>query len=172
MANDSGDVFPLEELMARAPDSAKEAFVERSAAFEAGDLVRMMRENAHMTQKELAQKISTSQSHLSEVERGNGLQGPTFSLLRKVADVCQVALKIEISDDAVLSKFSEAKREQRDAIAKGLGVRPEDVSTAFLAARTRASSVLSASFIDEILQGQQSSMSYNYAKWLESAGKF
>jgi ribosome-binding protein aMBF1 (putative translation factor) len=96
MNTTTGKPFPLEELIGDAPGNAREAFVERSAAFEAGDLVRMMREKAGLTQKELAQKISTSQSHLSEVERGNGLQGPTFSLLRKVANACRVTLRIEI----------------------------------------------------------------------------
>ena len=86
MDTNTGEPFPFEELIREAPKTARDAFVERSAAFEAGDLVRLMREKAGLTQRELAQRISTSQSHLSEVERGNGLQGPTFSMLRKVAD--------------------------------------------------------------------------------------
>ena len=50
MADTSGEPFPLEELIARAPDSARDTFVERSAAIEAGDLVRAMRDNAGLTQ--------------------------------------------------------------------------------------------------------------------------
>ena len=83
-ADISGEPFPLEELIGKGPSEAREAFLERSAAFEAGDLVRAMREKRGFSQKVLAQKIATSQSHLSEIERGNGLQGPTFSMLRKI----------------------------------------------------------------------------------------
>jgi hypothetical protein len=54
MDTNTGEPFPLEELIREAPNNAREAFVERSAAFEAGDLVRLMREKAGLTQRQLA----------------------------------------------------------------------------------------------------------------------
>src|SRR5271169_6660426 len=146
MDETTGVSFPLEELIRKAPDSAREAFVERSAAFEAGDLVRTMREKAHLTQKQLAKRISTSQSHLSEVERGNGLQGPTFSMLRKVAQACQINLKIELTPEEVSDRLHDISPEHRQIFAAAAGVPPARASQALIAARDRALSILSMAF--------------------------
>jgi transcriptional regulator with XRE-family HTH domain len=168
---DTGECFPLENLISEARnDDACEAFVERSAAFEAGDLVRLMRETAGLTQKQLAQKISTSQSHLSEVERGNGLQGPTFSMLRKVANACQMTLRIE-TPEIIGSSIHDMSPEQRKAFAEGLGVPQEGVGHALIAARDRALATLSMAFIEQIARSQPH-MAYDYAVWLRAAGRF
>ncbi len=173
MGETAGEPFPLEELIQKASGSAREAFVERSAAFEAGDLVRMMREIADLTQKDLAQRISTSQSHLSEVERGNGVQGPTFSMLRKVATACGVTLRIEMAPEVNSAKVNNARREIREAIAKGLGVPQDDVDVgqALIAARDKALVALSMTFIEQMLEAKPD-MAYSYAKWLGTAKLF
>jgi transcriptional regulator with XRE-family HTH domain len=167
----AGEPFPLEELIQKASGSARDAFIERSAAFEAGDLVRMMRETADLTQKDLAHRISTSQSHLSEVERGNGLQGPTFSMLRKVATACGVNLRIEMAPETNSVKVYNARREIRGAIAEGLGVPLDDVGQALIAARDKALVALSMTFIEQILKAKPD-MAYSYAKWLGAAKHF
>lgn len=167
-----GEPFPLERLIDESSnEDAKEAFIERSAAFEAGDLVRLMRETAGLTQKQLAQKISTSQSHLSEVERGNGLQGPTFSMLRKVAKACHVTLRIEAPEvvDKVIERMDLT---QRQAFATAFRVSQEDVGRALTAARNKALSLLSAAYIEQIVRSPQPAMASTYANWLRNAEHF
>ena len=171
MDETTGVSFPLEELIRKAPDSAREAFVERSAAFEAGDLVRTMREKAHLTQKQLAKRISTSQSHLSEVERGNGLQGSTFSMLRKVSYACAIDLQIDLSPSVTLSRLNDITAEQRNALAEGLGVAQDHLGQALIAARDKALTILSATFLEQILEGR-AEMAYNYARWLSGTRSF
>lgn len=172
MNTQTGNPFPLEELLEDAPSSAREAFVERSAAFEAGDLVRLMREGAGLTQKELAQRVSTSQSHLSEVERGNGLQGPTFSMLRKIAHACEVDLRIEPVQTFGLG-FDDMTAEQRKAFAEGLGVAEKNVNNALIAARDKALAILGMAYLEQVVKAtSQPGWAYQYAKWLRSAGEF
>jgi DNA-binding transcriptional regulator YiaG len=168
----TGEPFPLERLISESSnEDAREAFVERSAAFEAGDLVRLMRETAGLTQKQLAQKISTSQSHLSEVERGNGLQGPTFSMLRKVAKACHVTLRIEAPEviDKLLERMDST---QRQAIAEAFRVSQEDVGRALTVARNKALSLLSAAYIEQIVRSPQPAMAFKYVAWLRDAERF
>jgi transcriptional regulator with XRE-family HTH domain len=172
MDTNTGEPFPLEELIREAPNNAREAYVERSAAFEAGDLVRLMREKAGLTQRELAQRISTSQSHLSEVERGNGLQGPTFSMLRKVADACQINLKIELAPAEVSDRLHDISPEHRQIFAATAGVPLERASQALIAARDRALNILSMAFIDQILKAPQAEVVRQYAQWLFFARRF
>jgi transcriptional regulator with XRE-family HTH domain len=151
----------LEEIISKAPESVREAFIERSAAFEAGGLVRAMRERAKFTQKQLAEKISTSQSHLSEVERGNGLQGPTFSMLRKVANACAADLRIDFGPRT----FGDIAAANRDALAEGFGVTPASVPQALLDYRERALTILSANSLEKIVRGR-AELAYKYALWL------
>lgn len=159
----TGEPFPLEELVRQAPSAAREAYLERSAAFEAGELVRSMRERARLSQKELANKVSTSQSHLSEIERGNGLQGPTFSMLRKIANACSFDLRVEltrrpdISESLVGLKISP--------LAEGLGVSRERAPETFMAFRDRALAALGMPFVENVLAGSDEQI-YSYAKWL------
>lgn len=172
MDKNTGEPFPLEELIREAPKNAHEAFVERSAAYEAGDLVRLMREKAGLTQRELAQRISTSQSHLSAVERGNGLQGPTFSMLRKVANACQITLKIELAPEEVSDTLNDISPEHRQIFAAAAGVPPERASHALIAARDRALSILSIAFIDQLLKAFQPDVVRQYAQWIFVARRF
>jgi transcriptional regulator with XRE-family HTH domain len=168
----TGEPFPFEELIREAPRNAREAFEERSAAFEAGDLVRLMREKAGLTQRELAQRISTSQSHLSEVERGNGLQGPTFSMLRKVAAACQINLKIELAPAEITERLDDISPEHRQIFAAAAAVPLERASQALIAAREKALSILSIAYIDQILKAPQTDAVRQYAQWLFFANRF
>jgi DNA-binding transcriptional regulator YiaG len=95
----AGEPFPLEEFVADSGPEAQAVFFEQSAALEAGSLIREMRDRAELTQRELARRVGTSQSHLSDIERGIGLQGPTYSMLKNVARACNARLRIEIAPD-------------------------------------------------------------------------
>jgi transcriptional regulator with XRE-family HTH domain len=165
MADISGEPFPLEELIGKAPDEGREAFIERSAAFEAGDLVRAMRERAGFTQKELAQRIATSQSHLSEIERGNGLQGPTFSMLRKIAAACKVELRIEFDEDSFLRIVNEMGLHEKVAVASALGVSVDEAPGALAAARARARATLQVGNVSRLTKNGVEAIRH-FASWL------
>ena len=72
----------------------REGFDEQGAVVVAGKLVRDMRGGAGLSQRELAERIGTSQAHLSMIERGVGRYGPTFVLLNKIARICGLELQV------------------------------------------------------------------------------
>jgi hypothetical protein len=109
---------------------------------------------------------------LSEVERGNGLQGPTFSMLRKVAHACQINLKIELAPEEVSDRLHDISPEHRQIFAGAAGVPPERASQALIAARDKALSILSVAFIDQILKSSQTDVVRKYAQWLFFARQF
>ena len=75
----------------------QEAFFDQSAVLYAGSAVRRMREYAKLSQKQLADRIGTSQPHISDIERGTGLQGPTYLILAKTARACGFSLNLSVS---------------------------------------------------------------------------
>ena len=176
----SAEPFPFEELIVNAPANVKEAYLERSAAFEAGDLVREMRERGRLTQKELARLVHTSQSHLSEIERGNGLQGPTFSVLRKIAAACNVTLKLEVAEktedssaahDVAAGWISFLEPERRHHLAALMGVADDELGQTIVDARSRALAVLSKARLDQLLSGDADSVR-SFLGWLLEASVF
>lgn len=56
-------------------------------------LVREMREDADLTQSELAKKIGTTQSVIARLEDANYL-GHSLTMLERIASACGVALKL------------------------------------------------------------------------------
>lgn len=72
-------------------------YEDATAALEAADLVRSFRADAigrdgkrGITQVELAERLGISQARVSEIERGDGRDGPTYGLLRRIARQCGV----------------------------------------------------------------------------------
>lgn len=79
----------LDELL---PDpEAREAFDETSAALEAGRLVRAFRRRRGLTQSELASRLAITQARISAIETGEGRDGPSYALLKRIAHACGVA---------------------------------------------------------------------------------
>jgi transcriptional regulator with XRE-family HTH domain len=93
-----GDSFVIEQLLEG--DEEQQAFYEQSAALYAGDLIRSMREFAGLSQRDLARRVGTSQPHISDLERGAGLQGPTFLMLHRIAVACDVLFRVQVSPRA------------------------------------------------------------------------
>lgn len=56
-----------------------------------GDLVKIHRERAGLTQAELAEKVHKSRPQIANIENGRG--DPTVSGLRKLADALGVSVK-------------------------------------------------------------------------------
>lgn len=94
----AGEPFPLDEFLASSTDEARAAFNEQTAVLQAGSLIREMRERAELTQRDLARKVGTTQPYLSDLERGTGLQGPTYLMLTNIARACGFSLRIEYNE--------------------------------------------------------------------------
>jgi DNA-binding XRE family transcriptional regulator len=72
-------------------------FEQTSAALEAADLVRRMRRQALSTsgvrgisQEELARRADISQPRISQIEKGDGRDGVSYAVLRKIAYACGI----------------------------------------------------------------------------------
>jgi ribosome-binding protein aMBF1 (putative translation factor) len=65
--------------------------VESAAAF-----VRTARQEAKLTQEQLAVKLGVNQSRVAELERGRGKQGPTIAVLARVAAACGKRLLLSL----------------------------------------------------------------------------
>jgi transcriptional regulator with XRE-family HTH domain len=78
----------VEELLRQSAPGTREAFERASDALEAAALIRDMRLLAGLSQTELAARLGVSPPRVSVIEKGDGPQGPTYALLKRVARVC------------------------------------------------------------------------------------
>jgi transcriptional regulator with XRE-family HTH domain len=85
--------FP--DLLAK--PEVKARFEQTSAALEAADLVRRIRRQAlsatgvrGISQEELAQRAGISQPRISQIENGDGRDGVSYAVLRKIAHACGI----------------------------------------------------------------------------------
>ncbi|WP_424137716.1 helix-turn-helix transcriptional regulator [Roseomonas chloroacetimidivorans] len=69
---------------------ARAAYEEAAAALEAGRLVRELRQAAGLTQVQLADRLNVSQARVSAIEKGEGRDGPSYGLLKRIAAACGV----------------------------------------------------------------------------------
>jgi transcriptional regulator with XRE-family HTH domain len=76
-----------------------------SAALRAGELIRATRKEARLSQAELAQKLSVSQSRISELEAGLGTQGPTWDVMERVAAEC--GMQLSLSKNETVTQMPE-----------------------------------------------------------------
>ncbi len=78
---------------------------------EGGHLARRMREAADrgrgISQQELARRLGVSQARISTIERGNGPQGPTYELLKRIARACGLVLSTQFEQPAVTPELHE-----------------------------------------------------------------
>lgn len=92
------------------------------AAFHAGALVRSMRKTGHLSQAVLADRLRMSQARISEIEAGVGVRGPSWTLMKRIAEACGAVILVrqgetEIQVDAGLAAESQAERADDVAIA-------------------------------------------------------
>jgi DNA-binding XRE family transcriptional regulator len=81
---DLSELLPTHEL--------RLTYGDASAALEAGRFIRDWRKKAGLTQVALAQRIEVTQARVSAIESGDGRDGPSYSILRRVAEACGVSL--------------------------------------------------------------------------------
>jgi ribosome-binding protein aMBF1 (putative translation factor) len=84
-----------EFVMQRARKSAiyRKTFARSLQQIDLALLVREMREDAELTQAELAKKVGTSQSVIARLEDAE-YAGHSLTMLERIAAVCGVALKL------------------------------------------------------------------------------
>jgi transcriptional regulator with XRE-family HTH domain len=85
--------------------AARQVYQDTSAAIAAGRLIKSWRKQAAgsdgsqgFTQGELAERIGVSQARISEIETGNGRDGPSFALLARIAHACGIDLLARLQD--------------------------------------------------------------------------
>lgn len=64
-----------------------------------GRMMRAARENEGLTQAELATRLEISQSEISRLEKGEGINGPTFERIVAFAHALGLKLVVGFSDD-------------------------------------------------------------------------
>lgn len=93
MANDTPlrRVKPtLDELL---PTPKLRLAYKETAALEAGKYVRALRKEAGLTQSALAARLSITQARISAIESGDGRDGPSYGLLKRIAKACDMSLE-------------------------------------------------------------------------------
>lgn len=78
-------------------EETQRGFADGLAVNEIGDLVRQLRLSRDLDQRQLAQLVRTSQSAISNIERGVGNQGPTFAMLKRIAEACGMEMTLTLS---------------------------------------------------------------------------
>lgn len=126
---DAREVQPvLEELLPSLP--ARTRFEETSAALEAAALIRTFRRHAlsasgthGISQTELAQRTGLTPARISQLEKGDGSNGPTYAVLRKIAHACGIEWAVFMHRLAA----SVAARNDIGAVADVPSVVPKDL---------------------------------------------
>ena len=93
-----------------------EGYAARDAIVRVGAMLRRMREDAGLTQTELAQRAAMDQSEISRLERGLGRHGPSVETLARVTEALGHALVVgarPIRDDADGEFGTPARRAAR-----------------------------------------------------------
>ncbi len=68
-------------------------YEETGLAYEVAEQLYKARKKAHLTQKELAEKMRTSQSNLARIERGQNI---TLNTLDAYAKICGKSVQIQL----------------------------------------------------------------------------
>ena len=81
----------------------REAFERRFFARRAAHLIQAMREDAGITKSELAARMKVEPPRISEVEKGEGRDGPTFRFMCNAAEACGFRWPSQIGELARLT---------------------------------------------------------------------
>ncbi len=86
----------IDKFKKKFPEKAK-GFDERYEDFKLGVMLKEARKEAHLTQKELAEKIHTKESAISRLE--NHSENISINMLRKIASALGMALNISLEKE-------------------------------------------------------------------------
>jgi len=74
-------------------EANQEIYDETRLAYEVAQLLRQARNQAHLTQTQVAERVHTSQSNLARIERGQNLK---LSTLYSYAKACGKSVEIQL----------------------------------------------------------------------------
>ncbi|MDR5813297.1 helix-turn-helix transcriptional regulator [Caballeronia sp. LZ033] len=74
-------------------------YEQRSRLVRFGYMLRQAREAQDLTQAQLAEKLGTGQSEISKLEKGEGVNGPTFDRMVSVAHALGLSLVVGFLDE-------------------------------------------------------------------------
>jgi ribosome-binding protein aMBF1 (putative translation factor) len=94
-----GERKSLAEVKASRPwtPAMQAAYEQAGAAYELGERVRALREEAGLSQRELASRMGTTQSAIARLEAGGA--EPTLPTLRRLAGALGRTLVIDFKDE-------------------------------------------------------------------------
>lgn len=98
MANKTKSAVEILKRRARHNKELKRLYEEENLNFQIAILIRKAREQAGLTQKQLAAKIGTTQSVVSRLEDAD-YEGHSLSVLQRIAEALGMKLKIGMSVD-------------------------------------------------------------------------
>ena len=107
MSKTNFDIFLEEQL--RDPDFA-ERFKRAGEAWDVALQIAALREQAGLSQKDLARKLKTSQQNISRLE-SPAYEGHSLTMLRRAAKILGATIRVTIApkDEAAPMTLSEAK---------------------------------------------------------------
>lgn len=76
------------------------AVIEQRAVLATSRLIRETREEAGLSQSELALRLGVTQARVSSLESGCGKKGPSIGLLARIAEACGGSLALNLSTPA------------------------------------------------------------------------
>jgi transcriptional regulator with XRE-family HTH domain len=83
------EVVPLDiDGVLEGSEKTREAYETHADVLQVGELIRDMRIARGFSQNQLAERAGTTQSHISQLERGIGRQGPTIEMLSRIGRAC------------------------------------------------------------------------------------
>ena len=87
-----------------------EVFREASDALEAASLIRRIRELVDISQAELARRLGVSPARMSIIEKGEGPNGPTYAMLKRVARACGVTFDVRVNGKSLVGAIEKRER--------------------------------------------------------------
>ncbi len=105
----------LRQRRMRSP-TARAAYDRARAAYEVGRMVRELREARGLSQRELADRMGTTQSVVGRLEAGGSR--PTIVTLERVAQALGLRLEVHFHDPAVTGKAPARRRTRIPASAR------------------------------------------------------
>lgn len=83
----------LDKVYGEIGTAARERFSEQAHAFFTGKLIEDARKKAHLTQDELAQRVSSNKSYISRIE--NGKTEPKVSTFYRIASALGLSVELQ-----------------------------------------------------------------------------
>jgi len=82
-------------------EAARAQYTKRREIKAIGHAIRQMRVDSGLTQAALAERLGTTQSHVSELERGAGREGPSMTLYFRIMRACgRETLAVDLADES------------------------------------------------------------------------